>query len=77
MVTCSKHIHKALDLARELIILADEGEAEAQDDGCILFFGVLRDCAYRIRQQADHADPESVKQASGKTTPNNGQSSGT
>lgn len=40
-------------LSREMIILADEGHAAARDDGCRLLFGVLQDCAYKIRQAAE------------------------
>ncbi|HNY26896.1 MAG TPA: hypothetical protein PLA90_10450 [Candidatus Sumerlaeota bacterium] len=46
-------IRKALDFSRELIILADEGEASSEDDGCVLLFGVIRDCAYQIRASAE------------------------
>ena len=47
------HIEKALETAQLLIMLADEGEAVSRDDGCLLLYGVIRDCAYRIRQQAE------------------------
>ena len=50
---CNTHIREAFELARQLIILADEGEADSQDDGCILLYGIIRDCAYKIRAQAE------------------------
>ena len=50
--TCNRNIRRALELARELTILADEGEGESQDDGCRLLYGVIRDCAYKVRAQA-------------------------
>ena len=46
-------ILEALDQARNLIILADEGESSARDDGCMLLFSIIRDCGYKIRQQAE------------------------
>lgn len=49
---CDVHIAEALELARHLTILADEGESDAQDDSCVLLYSVIRDCAYRIRKQA-------------------------
>ena len=49
----NKHIQQALEHARQLIILADEGEADADDDGCRVLYGVVRDCAYRIRVEAE------------------------
>ena len=48
----TRHIRKALDMARQLIILADDGEARA-DDGCAVLCGVIRDCAYKIRKCAE------------------------
>jgi len=42
-----------MDLAREMIILADEGQEAAEDDGCRLLYGVLQDCAYKLRKAAE------------------------
>jgi len=50
---CNKHILDALDLACRLTILADEGETDAQDDSCVVLYGVIRDCAYKIRKLAE------------------------
>jgi len=50
---CNRHIRKALDIARKLTVLADEGEAKSEDDGCVLLYSVIRDCAYKIRAQAE------------------------
>ena len=49
---CTKHIKDALAVSRELIILADDGERDSQDDGCVLLFGIIRDCAYKIKKEA-------------------------
>jgi len=51
--TCNEHIKQALEEARNLTILADDGEAKSLDDGCVLLYSVVRDCAYRIRTQAE------------------------
>jgi hypothetical protein len=50
---CNEHIKEALDLVRNLIILADDGERDSNDDGCRLLYGVIRDCAYKIRYEAE------------------------
>ena len=52
-VTCNVHIKETLEAARNLTILADEGEASSNDDGCIVLYGVVRDCAYKIRAEAE------------------------
>jgi hypothetical protein len=50
---CNENIKEALRLSRELIILADNGERDSDDDGCILLYGIIRDCAYRIKAEAE------------------------
>jgi len=46
-------IDQMLEKARNLIFLADEGDAACEDDGCHVFFGIVRDCAYRILTEAE------------------------
>ncbi len=58
---CNSHIKKALDAALKLTILADEGEANSRDDGCVLLYSVVRDCAYKIRTQAEREKNEHAK----------------
>lgn len=53
MKSYNECIQKVLELSREMIILADEGQAAAQDDGCRLLYGVLQDCAYKLRKNAE------------------------
>ena len=53
MRKCNQHVIEALELARKLIILSDEGEADATDDSCVVLYGIIRDCAYKIREQAE------------------------
>ena len=50
---CNQHILEALELARRLTILADEGEAAAEDDSCMVLYGQIRDCAYALRRLAE------------------------
>lgn len=59
---CNVHIRRALEYARKLTILADEGEALSKDDSCLSLYGVIRDCAYKIRSQAEE-ERESHKTA--------------
>ncbi len=53
MHKCDKHILDALELCRRLTRVADEGERDAGDDSCVVLYGVIRDCAYKIRRQAE------------------------
>lgn len=47
------NIRKVIQLSRDMLILADEGQAAAADDGCRLLFGIVQDCAYKIRLEAE------------------------
>ncbi|MBN1422186.1 MAG: hypothetical protein JXP34_25655 [Planctomycetes bacterium] len=49
---CNAAIQRALDMADELRILADEGDGEREDAACGVLFGVIRDCAYKIKALA-------------------------
>ena len=46
-------IFKALQLSKDMAMLAEEGEMQADDDGCAVLCGVIRDCAYKIRARAE------------------------
>ena len=50
----NEYISEALKIASDLMCLAGEGDRleECGDSG--IFFGVLRDCAYKIRRHAQH-----------------------
>jgi hypothetical protein len=51
---CNTYIRKAMEMARKLTILADEADASCEDDGCSVMSGIIRDCAYKIRNRAEH-----------------------
>lgn len=53
MKQCHKNIFEALELARRLLVLADQGDAARTDVGCGVLYGVIRDCACKIRRQAE------------------------
>lgn len=49
----NQHIRDALRLSRELLTLSARGEAEAPDDGCRVLYGIVMDCAHKIRSSAE------------------------
>lgn len=49
----SDNIRETLKICSSMIHLARCGEEAAQDDGCLILYGELRDCAYRIREKAE------------------------
>jgi len=53
MKPCDETIKKTLKLVRDLLDLADEGDAVREDTGCGVLYGVLRDSAFKIKQLAE------------------------
>jgi hypothetical protein len=50
---CDQHIVYTIALAREMIRLADQGDADREDTGCGILYGILRDSAYKIWRLAE------------------------
>ena len=49
----NQHIKKALELAKQLMCLADNGDMHRRDDSCGVLYAVIRDSAYRIKERAE------------------------
>jgi hypothetical protein len=50
---CDKNIQSAIRLTYDMIQLANQGDADREDTGCGVLYGVLRDSAYKILQLAE------------------------
>ena len=61
--TCDKNIQRTIDLTREMMALADQGDADREDTGCGVLYGMLRDAAYKLRRMAE--DEKKQHQAKG------------
>jgi len=44
---------KTLKLVEEMLCLADQGDADREDNGCGILYGVLRDSAYKLQKLAE------------------------
>lgn len=53
MKPCDRNILKILSLVDEMIALADQGDADREDVGCGVLYGVLRDTAYKLKKMAE------------------------
>ena len=67
-MTCHDHVSEALRLSSELLRLADERRDLCEHDSCLLLDGVVRDCAWKLRQAAlqwrlDLSDSRSAEKA--------------
>jgi len=41
-----------MEMTEDLTRLAEEGELASQDDSCAVLYGIVRDCAYKIKARA-------------------------
>lgn len=53
MRPCNENIRQTLKLADDMIRLADQGDADREDIGCGILYGILRDSAYKLKQLAE------------------------
>ena len=53
MKSCNLHIINTLKLVDEMIYLADQGDADREDNGCGILYGVLRDSAFKLKKLAE------------------------
>ncbi len=50
---CNASIERTLELSREMLELANQGDGFREDIGCGVLFGTLRDCAYKLQSLAE------------------------
>jgi len=53
MKPCDRTLLKTVEMASDMLRLADEGDAVREDNGCGVLYGLVRDCAYKIRRLAE------------------------
>lgn len=53
MKLCNENIKKTLKIVDEMIELSNAGDIDREDGGCGILYGIVRDCAYKIRKIAE------------------------
>ena len=53
MKSCDNNIKDTIQLAKDMIDLANKGDLEREDTGCGILYGVLRVCAYKLKKLAE------------------------
>ena len=53
MRPCDSNIKKTIKLTEDMIELANQGDADRDDTGCGILYGIVRDTAYKIRKLAE------------------------
>ena len=54
MKACDRNINKTIALANDMIALADRGDADREDVGCGILYGILRDSAFKLKKLAEN-----------------------
>ncbi len=53
MKPCDHNIKKTIQLAKQMIQLADKGDIDREDSGCGVLYGMLRDSGYKLMNLAE------------------------
>ncbi len=61
MKKCDDNIKKTLELIKEMLSLADEGDAGSEDNGCGILYSVVRDSAFKIEKLAKEEKEAHIK----------------
>ncbi|OPL16457.1 MAG: hypothetical protein AVO38_07810 [delta proteobacterium ML8_D] len=61
MKPCDINIKKILQLTDQMIELAEVGDAQREDTGCGILYGVLLDSAYKLKRLAEKEKENHVK----------------
>ena len=61
MKPCNRNIERTLQLTDEMIELAKIGDAEREDTGCGILYGVLLDSGYKPRRLAEKEKENHIK----------------
>ena len=61
MKPCDQNIKKTIEIADQMISLATRGDADREDAGCGVLYGIMLDSAYRIRKLAEAEKREHIK----------------
>ena len=61
MKACDRNIKSTIQLAKEMIELANKGDIDREDSGCGILYGILRDYAYKLKQLAESEKENHIK----------------
>ncbi len=61
MKPCDKNIKRTLQLTSEMLKLAEIGDAQREDTGCGILYGVLLDSAYKLKKLAEKEKEAHIK----------------
>lgn len=47
-----ENLEESIELSGKMMDLVERGVEGCQDDGCLVVYGIMRDCAFKIRSSA-------------------------
>jgi len=53
MKPCNESIKKTIEMVKNMLDIADEGDRVREDTGCGVLYGVVRDSAFKIKKLAE------------------------
>ncbi len=62
---CDENIKKTLELVKDMLNIAEKVDADREDDGCGILYGVMLDSAYKIKQIAEVEKEKHIKKGGG------------
>ena len=61
MKPCDENIKKTLELIKDMLSIAEKGDADRKEGGCGIFYGTMLDSAYKIKQIAEAEKEKHIK----------------
>ena len=61
MRPCDKNIKKTIELVKDMLGLADEGDGVREDTGCGVLYGIISDSAFKIKKLAETERDNHIK----------------
>ena len=61
MRLCDENIKKTIELVKDMLVLADEGDGVREDTGCGVLYGIIRDAAFKIKKLAETERDNHIK----------------
>jgi len=69
---CDQNILATLEVVNQMIKLAERGDADREDIGCGILYGVLLDSAYKIKRIAEEEKEAHIDKGWWKPCPDKG-----
>ena len=73
MKRCDQNILSTLEVVNQMIKLAERGDADREDIGCGILYGVLLDSAYKIKKIAEEEKEAHIDKGWWKTYSEKGE----